>query len=217
MEFVFSAIWTGILAFIGLFLYFDHTRTIFVDVTHQYPLIMGFVKFFILATMGEILGRKIGSGKWQLKGIRLTQRAVIWGLLGMVFTFIFPIYGAGIKALIATDRLPAFSEGFLATLSFAFWVSFFMNGLFAFPMMVFHRITDTLIDEGALLGRWPFLEVWTKIDWTNMWKKVWPTVWWFWVPAHTITFILPAEYRVLMAAFLGIALGGILAFAKKKS
>jgi hypothetical protein len=38
----------------------------------------------------------------------------------------------------------------------------------------------------------------------------------FWIPAHTVTFLLPPEYRVLMAAFLSIALGGILAFAKRK-
>ncbi len=217
MELLFSAIWSAILLFIGTFLYFDTTRDLFVQVTQQYPLTMGFIKFFIFATMGELLGRKIGCGKWQFKGIRIFQRAAVWGLLGMLFTFIFPIYGAGIKALIATDRLPAFSEGFLASLNYAFWVSFFMNGLFAFPMMVFHRITDTLIDDGKLLGRWPFLEVWKKIDWNNMWKKVWPTVWWFWVPAHTITFILPEAYRVLMAALLGIALGVILAFAKKRA
>jgi hypothetical protein len=39
----------------------------------------------------------------------------------------------------------------------------------------------------------------------------------FWIPAHTITFSLPPEYRVLMASFLSIALGGILAFAKRRS
>jgi len=38
----------------------------------------------------------------------------------------------------------------------------------------------------------------------------------FWIPAHTITFLLPSEFRVLAAAFLSIALGAILAFAKKK-
>jgi len=32
-----------------------------------------------------------------------------------------------------------------------------------------------------------------------------------------VTFLLPPEFRVLMAAFLSIALGGILAFAKRKS
>jgi len=37
----------------------------------------------------------------------------------------------------------------------------------------------------------------------------------FWIPAHTAVFLLPAEFRVVAAAFLSVALGGILAFAKK--
>jgi hypothetical protein len=36
------------------------------------------------------------------------------------------------------------------------------------------------------------------------------------IPAHTITFFLSAEYRVLRAAFLSTALGAILAFAKSR-
>ena len=32
----------------------------------------------------------------------------------------------------------------------------------------------------------------------------------FWVPAHTITFLLPGEYRVVFAALLSICLGIIL-------
>ncbi|MCX7905011.1 MAG: Mpv17/PMP22 family protein, partial [Caloramator sp.] len=42
------------------------------------------------------------------------------------------------------------------------------------------------------------------------------TIPFFWIPAHTITFLLPSEYRVLMASFLSIALGAILSLAKRK-
>jgi hypothetical protein len=35
----------------------------------------------------------------------------------------------------------------------------------------------------------------------------------FWIPAHTITFLLDPDYQVLFAAFLGIMLGAILAVA----
>lgn len=38
----------------------------------------------------------------------------------------------------------------------------------------------------------------------------------FWIPAHTITFLLPPDYQVLFAALLGIALGTILAIAGMK-
>jgi hypothetical protein len=44
-----------------------------------------------------------------------------------------------------------------------------------------------------------------------------PTILWFWIPAHTITFCLPAEFRIIMAAGLSVCLGAILAFAKAKA
>ena len=39
----------------------------------------------------------------------------------------------------------------------------------------------------------------------------------FWIPAQTITFLLPEDYRVLFAAFLSIVLGVLLAIAALKS
>ncbi|HWJ02684.1 MAG TPA: hypothetical protein VNU93_03325, partial [Verrucomicrobiae bacterium] len=61
-------------------------------------------------------------------------------------------------------------------------------------------------------------DVVNHIDWHGFISfVVLKTIPFFWIPAHTITFMLPTEYRVLTAAFLSIALGGILAFAKKQS
>jgi hypothetical protein len=39
----------------------------------------------------------------------------------------------------------------------------------------------------------------------------------FWIPAQTITFLLPEEFRALFAAVLGIVLGVLLAIAALKS
>jgi hypothetical protein len=49
--------------------------------------------------------------------------------------------------------------------------------------------------------------------WGFVFKKTIP---FFWIPAHTITFLLPPELRVLFAAALGIVLGVILALASLK-
>jgi len=55
------------------------------------------------------------------------------------------------------------------------------------------------------------------IDWQGFFGfVVAKTIPLFWIPAHTVTFLLPPEYRVLAAAFLSIALGAILAFAKRR-
>ena len=61
-------------------------------------------------------------------------------------------------------------------------------------------------------------EIVQKIDWDGFINFVClKTIPFFWIPAHTITFILPAEYRVLSAAFLGIALGLLVAIPKMKT
>jgi hypothetical protein len=57
-----------------------------------------------------------------------------------------------------------------------------------------------------------------RIDWPGFYTfVVGKTVPFFWIPAHTITFLLPSAYRVLWAAYLSIALGAILAYARRKT
>jgi hypothetical protein len=55
-------IWVAILAIFAGFLAYGPTREIFNLVTTANPYIMSFVKFFILATMGELLAIRINSG-----------------------------------------------------------------------------------------------------------------------------------------------------------
>jgi hypothetical protein len=53
-----------------------------------------------------------------------------------------------------------------------------------------------------------------NLDWDVQWNFVFKkTIPLFWIPAHTITFLLPPDFRILFAAILGIALGTILAIA----
>ncbi len=37
----------------------------------------------------------------------------------------------------------------------------------------------------------------------------------FWIPAHTITFLLPEEFRVLFAAVLSVMLGVLLSLGSR--
>jgi hypothetical protein len=94
-----------------------------------------------------------------------------------------------------------------------------MNLSFAPSMMGLHRITDTYADLRFIEKQknLKLKQVVGKVDWNNFISfVVFITIPGFWIPAHTVTFLLPPEYRVLMAAFLSIALGGILSFAKAK-
>jgi len=208
-------IWLGVLGLIVLFLLVPQTHLIFVTMTQNYPYLMGFIKVFILATMGELLALRIITNVWK-SPVGLFYRAVIWGFLGMSFVLIFDIFASGVISALEKGLLPG--EGQFV---FAFFTSAIMNIAFAPIMMAFHRITDTYLDlaNGKLskLSNVKLSQVVDRIDWENFISFVIiKTVPIFWIPAHTITFLLPAEYRVLLAAFLSIALGAILAFAKRK-
>ena len=103
----------------------------------------------------------------------------------------------------------------------AFCTSVAMNLVYAPVMMTFHKITDAHIiaNGGTLKGFFSpvhISEIFINLNWNVQWNFVFKkTIPFFWIPAHTITFLLPADYQVLFAAVLGIALGSILAFANK--
>lgn len=207
-----TVVWLLIPVLILCALRTDSGRWYFEVASKEHPLIMGFSKFFILATLGELLGRRLALKRWQFLGIALHQRAFVWGCFGFVFTFVFPLFSAGVDELIRSKLLFAPAADLFTNVITAFWKSFFINMIFAFPFMTLHKVTDTLIDRGLLFSRWPFLDIWKNLDWETHMKKVVPTIVWFWIPAHTLTFLLPSEYRILLAAYLGIVLGIILPF-----
>ncbi len=214
-------IWGGGLLAVIAFLTLPATHNIFVTNSANHPLIMAFIKFFVLGTMGEVLGGRIVAGDWK-KPTGLFWRAVVWGFLGIIIAMAFTIFSTGVHALISKGLLPMLTEGSMgAKILTAFFISAFMNAIFAPPMMGFHKITDTYIDlaDGKLgnMSKVKLSEVVDAIDFQGLVGFVFfKTIPFFWIPAHTITFLLPPVYRVLMAAFLGIALGAILGFAKKK-
>jgi hypothetical protein len=123
------------------------------------------------------------------------------------------LFAKGVMAAMDSKLLPF--KG--SSLAFAFFTSLIMNVTFAPTMMAFHRITDKYIEMYYRLSKLPKLtEAINSIDWGNFVAfVVLKTIPFFWIPAHTLTFLLPSEYRVVAAAFLSIALGGILAFSTK--
>jgi hypothetical protein len=214
-------LWLAVLAGITIFLVAPDTHRIFFTLSAAHPYLMGFAKFLVLASMGELLAIRITSGDWKVPA-GMAYRAVIWGLIGMLIVIVFEFFSSGVLSAMKKGLLPAFGDGLGHRLAFAFFTSAFMNGLFAPTFMAAHRVTDTFIDLGN--GRWREMrrvtlsQVTAKIDWRGfLGFVVGKTIPFFWIPAHTITFLLPPEYRILAAAFLSIALGGILAFAKRKA
>ncbi len=197
----------------------ESSRIIFVDLTTNYPYLMGFIKVAILATMGELLASRILKGKYQVIGVHL--KFIIWGLIGCSFVMVFKLFPSGVKTLQESYLLPTLKkDSFLDTLLFAFLTSTLMNLIFAPTFMALHRFTDTYIELGnGKLNR--ILKIKTEdviknINWNQFIQFiVFKTIPLFWIPAHTITYLLPDVYRVLFSASLSIALGVILSMSKK--
>lgn len=55
------------------------------------------------------------------------------------------------------------------------------------------------LEDNLILGR---------RDWTGL-TRAWFTLAWFWIPAHTITFSLPRDYQIGLAAVWGLVLASL--------
>ena len=188
------------------------TATFYQSANTSHPYLAAFVKFMFLATMGELLALRIRHKHWK-RPAYLWARALIWGFLGAMIAMAFQLFNAGVIALTKNGWLP-FGEFKLAI---AFFTSTLMNIWFAPAFMLFHRCTDTFLDLRKESGKRPSIkEITTTIDWTIFVRFVLlRTIPFFWIPAHTINFLLPSEFRVLVAAVLSIVLGLLLAFANR--
>ncbi|WP_454054110.1 Mpv17/PMP22 family protein [Clostridium sp. Marseille-Q7071] len=187
----------------------------------SHPYVIGFLKVSILATLGEILALRIVKGNYE-KPVGIVYKFIVWGFIGMTFTVVFDIFAKGVVGVMNSGLLPsAEKESTTYKFLFAFFTSAFMNIVFAPTFMAFHRITDTYIELGGgrlnKIKKVKLKEVVNNIDWYGYLNfVVLKTIPVFWIPAHTITFLLPPQYRVLTAAILSMVLGAILALSKPK-
>ena len=87
-----------------------------------------------------------------------------------------------------------------------------MNLTFGPTFMAFHKCTDRYLELRAEGTKKPGLRrVIETVDWHKFVSfTLFKTIPLFWIPAHTLTFMLPPEYQVIAAATLSIALGIIL-------
>jgi hypothetical protein len=208
-----KCLWSILFVAFFLILLIPATREVFLGFSGQHHYIGGFIKFFILATFGEVVGLRIITERWDLPHGAI-YRAFVWGCLGVAVTLFFSIFSGGVEFAQQHSYLPG---GDIYVLT-AFLISLLMNLSFGPVLMTTHRVTDTYIDlrlEGKKNVNMKM--VLDTINWPDFNSFViLKTIPFFWVPAHTIVFIAPSQFRVLLAALLSVALGGILAFAKKK-
>lgn len=215
-DFLWGAVLLGVIAF----LITPATHIMFITASKTSPYLMGFVKFAVLASMGELLAIRIVTGNWKKpKGV--LWRVIVWGMIGITVTLMFVLFDAGVQGCMERGYLPFVEgSGIFPILVTAFFISSITNLSFGPSFMLFHRITDTWIDlgHGRLLRmrKITLNEVLDSADLKGFVTFViCRTIPVFWIPAHTVTFMLPPEYRVLMAAMLSICLGVILGMSGK--
>lgn len=216
-----------IILFIGLFVPFflsEKLYDFFIWFSTDWAFTASFIKFAILATMGEMLGSRIRTGFYLPEGFALLYRAVVWGLLGMTVKAAFMIFGGGTPIImehLGLKNASAVMAGPVtgARVLLAFAISTFLNIFYAPVLMVTHRVSDLHIasaagDRRKLLKVPDVKGLLASIDWNSMWgivlKKSIPL---FWIPAQTVNFLLPEEFRILVAAIYSTVLGVILALA----
>lgn len=206
------------------FFVFPSVYNAYVDFNASHGMVMSFFKFAILATFGEMIGLRIRTGTYNQPGFGIAPRAIVWGFLGLTINMAFIIFNSGTVTFLSymgIENARALLEGdfTMGKVLVAFCISTTLNLIYAPVMMTLHKITDTHIanNGGTVAGLFRPIQMgqimaglnW-KVQWDFVFKKTIP---FFWIPAHTITFLLPADFRVLFAAFLGIVLGVLLSVA----
>lgn len=178
--------------------------------------VLSFIKFAILATFGEILAASIKNKKLTISHL-IGYRMVIWGLLGVWIAFMMGIFASSMAAKLASTGVGILNSKIV----FAFLTSLLMNVSFGPLFMVLHKHTDTYLDikyeniSSNNNNKITLKEVCSRVDYYAYFKNVLiGTIPTFWIPAHTITFMLPDSFRVIFAALLSICLGVILSLKK---
>lgn len=211
----------AVFALFAAVLIIPQSREVFEDLSANHPYIMGFIKFALLATAGELISIKMASGKFG-KPVYLIARIVIWGLIGIWITYMMKIFFLGSGTMMSVGLLPGgklAADGIWYKLIRAFATAATMNLTFGPTFMAVHKCSDTYLALRAENGKGVKLsQVVDTVDWKRFVSfTLFKTVPLFWIPAHTLTFLLPSEYQVMLAALLSVALGIILNFKKKPS
>jgi hypothetical protein len=180
----------------------------YIELVTAYPILTAMVQFALLGTAGDLIASRIAKIKTagvpveiETPAEKINYRIILlkmleWALLALFIKYAFIGYYGFVDNLILQGYLPQI-EG----IAKAFAISAAMNLQFGLFLVLMHRYLDNII-EG-------------KKNWKNIDKGFYSLLW-FWIPAHTITFILPKEFQIGLAAVWSLALGIILGFYRRK-
>lgn len=171
------------------------------DFVASFPYLSAMIQFAILGTLGEYVSSKISGKKGFFTPKVIVGKVIIWIILAVAIKTAFIGFDGFVAALVLNNILPEtfFNNEILKAIT----KSVSMNLQFGVFLVLFHRFLDNVVAG--------------EKNWKNIDKALLSLVW-FWIPAHTITFILPKAYQIGLAAVWSFALGLLLGtFARKKS
>ena len=170
----------------------------YVELVKAHPILSAMAQFAVLGTFGDILARWLGARRVYMPfGARSAALKMLeWAALAVCIKYAFTGFGGFVDGLVGHGLLPV-PGAFLR----AFAISAAMNLQFGPFLVLAHRLLDNAIDG--------------RPNWANLDKSLY-TLLWFWIPAHTITFMLPPELRIGLAALWSVALGALLGFYNRR-
>jgi len=165
-----------------------------IEFVENYPILSAILQFAVLGTIGEWLGTAVRKGRFvSYSPIIIIEKITIWSIIGVMLKYAFVGFGGFVDALVDERMLPGMFQ--------PFFLSLFMNLLFGPVQITFHRFMGNYFKK---------VKNWRGI------KGALLTIIWFWIPAHTITFMLPKVWQITLAAFWSSFLGIIMGFFNKK-
>jgi len=165
----------------------------YVDWVNGNIIFAAFVQFAILGTLGEVLGMVVSKKKIEARILEWALKAIVWGLLGILIKYAFTGFKGFLATLVDKSLLPEAFERVVVLRAIS--LSFLTNSMFGPVLMALHRSSDNLIAR--------------RSGYAGISRSL-ATLAWFWLPAHSVTFSLPAEYQIGLAALWSVALGLIM-------
>ena len=166
----------------------------YVDLVKEYPIYSAMIQFALLGTLGDVFSKWMQRKriflpyKWSIIFLKMLE----WAFLAITIKYAFVGFQGFVDALISHNLVPE-----LGVFGRAFTVSVTMNLQFGLLLVILHRYLDNLIAQ--------------QNNWKNIDKGMFSLVW-FWIPAHTITFMLDKPYQIGLAAVWSVVLGFILGY-----
>lgn len=170
---------------------------LYLQAVRQWPLPSAMLQFALLGTLGDVLAAWVVERRWHRPfGWRVgLLKMAKWAMLAVPIKLAFVGFAGFVAALVEAGYLP---DG--RPLLAAFAMSLAINLQFGPLLVIGHRWLNNRISA--------------QVGWTGLDRGLW-SLFWFWLPAHTLTFALPADYRIGLAALWSLVLGLILGLSSR--